>query len=241
VAGNQTHEIMLRQRFPDAVSAECDGDGNFATIRLPGDGEPMHGPCPGCQADKFTAALGAFVPPRFTNPIPLPEAAAEWAARGREAQGLYLCGPVGTGKTHTAWSAVAAWCAAADVVPHEGGRAEDYMGGGHRSPSVVFARMVDLLDDFRPGDDSLRRVRDCQRAKLLVIDDLGAEKASEWTQERLYSVVDHRYANCLPLLVTGNMPPRQLADQTGDRVASRLAEMCEVVPMTGADRRRPGA
>ena len=58
--------------------------------------------------------------------------------------------------------------------------------------------MTDLLDDLRPGDDSRQRVRDCQNCKLLILDDIGAEKASEWTQERLYSVIDHRYANCLP-------------------------------------------
>jgi DNA replication protein DnaC len=101
--------------------------------------------------------------------------------------------------------------------------------------------MTDLLDDFRPGDDSVRRARDCQHAGLLVIDDLGAEKPSEWTQERLYSVVDHQYANCLPLIVTSNLPPKELAGQTGERVASRLAETCEVVLMTGADRRKRGA
>ena len=101
--------------------------------------------------------------------------------------------------------------------------------------------MTDLLDDLRPGDDARQRVRDCQNARLLVIDDVGAEKASEWTQERLYSVIDHRYANCLPLIVTSNLPPAKLAEQTGDRAASRLAEMCKVVAMTGTDRRRPAA
>ena len=96
--------------------------------------------------------------------------------------------------------------------------------------------MTDLLDDLRPGDFSRQRVRDCQKASLLVIDDIGAEKASEWTAERLYTIIDHRYANCLPLIVTSNLPPSKLAEQTGERSASRLAEMCEVVAMTGTDR-----
>ena len=54
-------------------------------------------------------------------------------------------------------------------------------------------------------------------------------------------MIDHRYANCLPLIITSNMPPKNVADQTGERVASRLAEMCEVVQMTGPDRRKRGA
>lgn len=238
MAGNPAHNELLRQRFPGAVSAECDGDGNFATVRFPG-GDAQYGPCPGCERDKLARAVEAFTPPRFRLPVTVPATVTAWAQMGRDAQGLYLCGPVGTGKTHAAWRAVSIWCAETGVRPRHGSWAEEYLGGGWRSPTVVFARMTDLLDDFRPGDhDPVRRVRDCQNAGLLVIDDLGAEKPSEWTQERLYSVIDHRYANSLPLLVTGNVPPRTIAEQTGDRVASRLAEMCTVVTMKGPDRRR---
>ena len=241
MAGNEAHAAMLRAEYPDAESVECDGPGRGATVQFAGEEYPRHAHCPGCKRDDLTRAVGAFTPPRFRAAIPLPEAVTDWAAKGRQAQGLYLCGPVGTGKTHTAWAVAGLWCVTAGVQPYSGYWAEEYEGGGWRGPNVVFTRLVDLLDDFRPGDDSVRRVRDCQKSALLVIDDLGAEKPSEWTQERLYSVIDHRYANCLPLLVTGNLPPRQLAEQTGDRVASRLAEMCTVVPMTGGDRRRPAA
>ena len=157
---------------------------------------------------------------------------------GREAQGLYLAGPVGTGKTHAAWMAVHQWCLKTGTVPRVRPREHAF---GISRPNVIFTRMTDLLDDLRPGDDSRQRVRDCQNAKLLVIDDVGAEKASEWTQERLYTIIDHRYAGCLPLLVTGNLPPSKLAEQTGERSASRLAEMCEVAAMTGTDRRRAAA
>jgi DNA replication protein DnaC len=233
---------MIRDQHPDVIGVEHEERAvTFATVRSADVSWPMEVRCPGCEHDRLVQAVGGFIPPRFKAPIPLPEPVAEWAAQGREAQGLYLCGPVGTGKTHTAWMATGSWCVAAGIRPYQGYWAEAYQGGGWRGANVIFTRLVDLLDDFRPGDDSVRRVRDCQRADLLVIDDLGAEKASEWTQERLYSVIDHRYANCLPLLVTGNLPPRQIAEQTGDRVASRLAEMCPVVAMTGEDRRKRAA
>jgi DNA replication protein DnaC len=240
VAGNEQHAALLMQQFPEIVSAECDGDGNFATVRLTGEDTVRHTRCPGCERDKIARRIGTFIPPRFASPVPLPGPVAEWAAKGHDAEGLYLSGQVGTGKTHAAWTAVTEWCIATGTVPHTP-RETGVEGWSTAGPTVIFARMVDLLDDFRPGGESVQRVRDCQRAHLLVIDDLGAEKPSEWTQERLYSVIDHRYANCMPLLVTGNIPPRQLAEQTGDRVASRLAEMCTVVPMTGTDRRRPAA
>jgi DNA replication protein DnaC len=243
VSSDDLHENLTAD-FPRAVSAKCDGHGWAEIVYASedaGTASPLSARCPRCQRAKARRAIEAFIPPRFCEPVEIPEAVAAWARNGDRAQGLYLAGQVGTGKTHTAWMATAAWCLAADVVPRDGYYAESYEGGGWRGPTVVFARMTDLLDDFRPGDDSVRRVRDCQRAALLVIDDLGAEKPSEWTQERLYSVVDHRYANCMPLLVTGNLPPAKLAEEhTGDRVASRLAEMCRgrVVPMTGTDRRR---
>ena len=238
MAGNEKHAEMLRKRYPNAVDAECDGRGT-ASIRDEGEKWPLPFRCPFCERDKLMRAIGAFIPPRFKGVITLPDPVAAWVAKGREAQGLYLAGQVGTGKTHTAWAALGAWCAETGTYPRraEERNAWDVPG----SPNVIFTRMTDLLDDLRPGDDSRQRIRDCQHADLLVIDDLGAEKASEWTQERFYSVIDHRYANCLPLIVTSNLPPSKLAEQTGDRAASRLAEMCTVFAMTGSDRRKPAA
>jgi DNA replication protein DnaC len=234
VAGDDAH-VGLLSRFPGAASAECHGDDWVFLTRE--DGSEATARCPVCAHARVAQALATFIPPRFFKTVELPDPVAQWAKAGMEAQGLYLTGQVGTGKTHTAWTAVGTWCIEAGITPHHGGETYTGMYG----PSVIFTRMTDLLDDLRPGDDARQRVRDCQKAKLLIIDDLGAEKASEWTQERLYSVIDHRYANCLPLIVTSNLPPKNLSPQTGERAASRLAEMCTIVLMTGADRRKPAA
>lgn len=231
MAGNPEHEDALRKAYPGATEAECDGAPNQSATLTYSDGSRAAGKCPACVRDDLARNLSEFIPPRFHAPISVPQKVADWTGRGGKAQGLYLAGQVGTGKTHTAWAATCRWCMAAGVNPCS------------RPGAVIFTRLTDLLDDLRPGDGARQRVRDCQNAQLLIIDDIGAEKPSEWTQERLYSVIDHRYANCLPLIVTSNLPPRELAGQTGERVASRLAEMCKdmVVPMTGADRRRPAA
>jgi DNA replication protein DnaC len=240
VAGNPEHEAALRELHPTAEHVECDGTpGNWATVTYP-DGETFQARCPGCRRDQAIQHIKAFIPPRFRGAIEMPAEVAAWVDRGTEAQGLYLAGPVGTGKTHTAWFAVGHWCLSTGITPRTP-RNQGVEGWSTAGPTVIFTRMTDLLDDLRPGDFSRQRVRDCQNASLLVIDDVGAEKASEWTQERLYSVIDHRYANCLPLIVTSNLPPSKLAEQTGERAASRLAEMCQVVAMTGTDRRRPAA
>jgi DNA replication protein DnaC len=235
VDGGNGHGDVARL-FPGATGARCDGTDGWATVVHPEAG-PAWARCPLSAADKAAAAVDKVTPPRFRLPVAVPPAVEAWASCGRAAQGLYLAGPVGTGKTHAAWMAVRMWCAATGVIARA--VPQEAHGGTVPGPGVIFTRMTDLLDDLRPGDGARARVRDCQQADLLVIDDLGAEKASEWTQERLYSVIDHRYAACLPLVVTSNLPPAEVAAQAGERTASRLAEMCAVVPMTGTDRRRP--
>ena len=72
---------------------------------------------------------------------------------------------------------------------------------------------------------------------LLHIDDLGAEKRSDWVLEQLYAIVDERYASNRSMLVTTNLEVTALEEQIGERTVSRLAEMCETLPMYGDDRR----
>ncbi len=77
-------------------------------------------------------------------------------------------------------------------------------------------------------------------SRLLILDDLGAEKPTEWVRERMYEIVNQRYEWMRPIIVTSNLSPAQLAKQVGQRVASRLMEMCEVVELDGRDRRLNG-
>ena len=240
----KTHGDISRF-FPDAISAECKGQSRQAVVMVHDDrGDyPASAECPLCAKELISAAILRFTPPRFRAPVELPAVITAWAGNGKKAEGLYITGQVGTGKTHAAWAALAAWCQVTRTRPHGEEPASVDWGGPHSriAPNIIFARLTDLLDDLRPGDAAVRTIRDCQKAALLVIDDIGAEKPSEWTQERVYSVIDHRYAHCLPLIVTSNLPPSKLADQIGDRAASRLAEMCSVVAMTGTDRRKPAS
>lgn len=168
------------------------------------------------------------VPARFQKRIDLPPAVEQWAKSGGS---LYLTGSIGTGKTHAAWEVIQ--------------RVRERMAPNlslsslENSGHVSAWRATALLDALRPGSDDARTVvEQCQDAPLLLLDDLGAEKPSEWTQERLYEVIDDRYAWERPVIITSNVPPKSLGEWVGDRVASRLAEMCDVIALTGADRRR---
>lgn len=135
---------------------------------------------------------------------------------------LLLTGRVGRGKTHQAWGALRALAATGLRVAWE------------------VSTAADLYAALRPraGVDSEAAFRQHARARLLVLDDVGASKSTEWTEEINYRLVNHRYENELPTLFTSNLPPKDLAGMLGDRVASRLIEMTQPVVLRGEDRRR---
>ncbi|MER6167112.1 ATP-binding protein [Streptomyces violaceorubidus] len=135
---------------------------------------------------------------------------------------LLIAGPTGTGKTYQAYGAV---------------RALLTRGVRLRWEATTSA---DLHARLRPraGHDGERELQTLSRSPLLLLDDLGAAKTSEWTEELTYRLINHRYEHMLPTLITTNLPTAELRIALGDRVASRLAEMTERVILTGPDRRR---
>ncbi|MGW5478511.1 ATP-binding protein [Streptomyces sp. NPDC004008] len=139
-----------------------------------------------------------------------------------EGPSLLIAGPTGTGKTYQAYGAV---------------RALLTRGVRLRWEATTSA---DLHARLRPraGHDGERELQTLSRGPLLILDDLGAAKTSEWTEELTYRLINHRYEHMLPTLITTNLPTAELRIALGDRVASRLAEMTERVILTGPDRRR---
>ena len=61
------------------------------------------------------------------------------------------------------------------------------------------------------------------------MDDLGAEKVSEFVQDRFYLIINQRYEGCKPMIVTTNLSENELRNRLGDRIISRFFEMCDVV------------
>ena len=195
------------------------------------------------KKQEFAAHIVRDVPPRFRARIDLPAPVESWLTSRAKGDGLYLTGGVGTGKTHVAYETIMRMRETNQQEGPVGNRPGQVEGWGAEAPAAGHTeiwRATTLLDALRPGVDSARLTVDlCQRAGLLFLDDIGAEKPSEWTQERLYEVIDERYIGQRTLLVTSNVPPKALAEWVGERTASRLAEMCTVVPLLGSDRRRP--
>ncbi|MFE4671058.1 ATP-binding protein [Streptomyces sp. NPDC056723] len=139
---------------------------------------------------------------------------------------LLLLGVTGVGKTHEAYGAMR----------------ELSLSGVYGQWEVTTA--ADLYAALRPrhGVDSEAEFRRYRNARLLLVDDLGAErKPTEFTEEINFRLINWRYENHLPTLMTSNVEPKDLAARLGDRVISRLAEMCQRIPMKGNDRRRSAA
>lgn len=145
------------------------------------------------------------------------------APRIEHGPSLLLLGPTGVGKTHQAYGALR-WLAPTGVV----------------APWQAISA-VDLYARLRPrkGSDTEAEFWKLAMSELLLVDDIGAErKATEFTEEVNFRLVNYRYEHHLPTVFTSNVMPQQLAERVGDRVASRLAGMCTQVVMRGDDRRK---
>ena len=134
---------------------------------------------------------------------------------------LLLLGPTGTGKTHQAYGALR-YLAPAGIAWHW--------------TATSSANMYAALRP-RSGVDSETEFRKYAHARLLMLDDLGAAKSSEWTEEINFRLINHRYENQLPTIITSNVLPKELTERVGERVASRLVGMSDRVVIRGQDRR----
>jgi DNA replication protein DnaC len=96
----------------------------------------------------------------------------------------------------------------------------------------------DLRDSFDSKDPEFKKqlemVTSCN---LLIIDDLGSEKLTEWVRERIVSIIHTRVSNGLSTIYTSNLSPDELRQEMGDRIASRVLGCSQIVEITGADRR----
>ncbi|HEY2161509.1 MAG TPA: ATP-binding protein [Solirubrobacteraceae bacterium] len=137
-------------------------------------------------------------------------------------RGLWFMGPVGTGKTTLAMLvSKAALRAGRSVAIYSLPRLLNEIRDTHRSERSH----VELLDRLTAVD-------------LLHIDDVGAERTTDWVLEELYSIVNGRYEDQRSIVITTNILDREaLCEQISARTVSRLTEMCDELPLLGHDRR----
>ena len=148
--------------------------------------------------------------------------ASTFADRVKDGKGLILLGGVGCGKTYLA-------CAIANYV----------MERLYPALATNFTRIANNVQEH--FDDRAEYMRRFSDYALLVIDDLGAERKSEFMNEIVYSVIDDRYRAGLPMIITTNMTLEQLKFPQGieqARIFDRILERCFPIEFKGPSMRR---
>lgn len=139
---------------------------------------------------------------------------------GAPPQTLTLMGPVGTGKTWTA-AALARILLVEDSVP------------------VTFVTTQQLIDAVKPAHSGLDvDMVQFELAPLLVLDDFGAERLTEWAVDQLYRLAHHRSHNGRPCIITTNLDGPDIRKRYNERLIERLFGGSALVRVTGTSRRQ---
>lgn len=134
--------------------------------------------------------------------------------------GLYLYGNCGTGKTYSLYAI--------------------YKNFRLNKIKCRIENTVELLRLFKKdfNDKYSNNFEEyLEYTGVLFIDDIGAEKNSEFVDETLYHLINTRYEKMLPTFFTSNLSLKELAEKNGDRLVSRIAGMCEILKLEGKDKR----
>jgi DNA replication protein DnaC len=141
-----------------------------------------------------------------------------------QGSGMWFQGDVGTGKTSLAMLI-----------------SKTAIDAGH---SVAIYSVPHLLADIKETYEAdsthsyMSLFKRLTTVDLLHLDDLGAERSTEWVLEQLYSIVNERWQDEKSILVTTNLDVVDLREQIGERTVSRLAEICgDPLPLMGPDLR----
>lgn len=143
--------------------------------------------------------------------------------QGEPLQGIMFTGDVGAGKTYLA-AAIA----------------NDLLNHG------VFARFLivpDFLDELRAAllhnnsgeshePDDVALLRDIRQVDVLMLDDLGSHNYTQWTCNRLYTLLNYRLNYQLPVILTTNLMMSELDEFLGERTTSRIVQMCRIYRLT---------
>ena len=140
----------------------------------------------------------------------------------QEGKGLLLYGTVGTGKTFFAA------CIANALIDE-----------GYKVQMTNFTRLTNIIQGTFDGKQAV--IDSLNKHHLLIIDDLGAERKSEYMQEQVFNIIDARYRSGLPFIITTNLTIDEIKKPDGigyARIYDRILERCFPVEVSGTSRRR---
>jgi len=159
-------------------------------------------------------------------------------------EGLFIYGNAGTGKTHLTTALIIEMFL----------RSESKITYGCDGMKILKPRQgyfisvpelfLEIRESFNADSDKTESLiidkysSDIASGKaFIVLDDLGAEKSSEWVQQTLYTIIDRRYRDMQRTVITSNLSLNDIANKISDRIASRIGGMCKIINLKGKDRR----
>ena len=139
---------------------------------------------------------------------------------------MFLTGTVGTGKTHLI-AGIIDWLARLYKRKFDG-----YM--------IYYYSSTGLLNEIKnsyedkTSDKIISEIKNCA---LLIIDDFGAEKTTDWVLETYFEIIDFRYSNLKPTIIATNLTDKEIKEKLSERIMSRIYECCKGIKLTGKDYR----
>ncbi len=136
-------------------------------------------------------------------------------------KGLLLYGTVGTGKSHVAA------CIANELIDN--------------GFSAYMTNFATIANELQGTFEKQKYIDSLNRYDLLILDDLGIERKTEFMQEQVFNVIDARYRSGLPFIITTNLTPEELKKTTdigNCRIYDRILERCHPVQANGTSYRR---
>lgn len=134
----------------------------------------------------------------------------------KENKGLFIYGNSGVGKTY--------FCHALANAKND----------------IHVSNFIDLLSEFRDWIKKgfySEKIDELCKENYLVIDDMGAEKITEFVFEFVYTIINKRYENMKRTVITTNLSLDDFQERYGDRILSRIAEMCVMIELKGKNKR----
>lgn len=178
----------------------------------------------------------AGVPARYrdVDPVPLPD--RPWA---------YVTGVAGSGKTHLVCGMLRTYIrdnlGCYEMTNVNG----DVMDRMYHPPRAAFVTVPDYLAAIKDGFTGEDRARRYRLTPFLVLDDLGQEVPTQWAVSEMFDLINYRYGEELPTIITSQFRRDQLArkmarnggEEQALAIVSRLMEVCEVIDLGSKDRR----
>lgn len=141
----------------------------------------------------------------------------------KEGKGIFFYGPTGTGKTHLSYA-----------ILNEINQKTDTFSYAIFVPEFV----QKIRDYYSQGDVEINPILEIAKIPVLLVDDLGAERYTEWVQEQIVQLLDYRYRNNLSTIITSNLNLKELRDKVGERIYSRVVGLCKPILIYGKDFRK---